>query len=109
MIDLFLFENSVEGARLAKAAGIDHFLVDWEIAGKRERQQGYDTEIKPGTVDDLRALALTGADVWCRVNHLGSHSAEEIENAVIAGAAGIFLPMVRCRGDAEAFLRRVND
>jgi hypothetical protein len=108
-MDLMLFENDVEGALRAQAAGIHEFLVDWEAIGKSERQQGYDTEIKPGTADDLRALASTaGAGVWCRVNRLGSQSSAEIESAIDAGATGIFLPMVRSPSEAEVFLRCVN-
>ncbi len=109
MIDLFLFENDAPRAARARTHGIRHFLVDWEISDKAERQKDFDTEIAPGTVDDLRALTVVpGATTWCRINRYGTHTARDIDEAVAAGAEGIFLPMVTVLAEVEDFLRRVN-
>lgn len=109
MIDLFLFENDAPQAARALEQGIRHFLVDWESVDKAERQKGFDTEIRPGTLADLRALsAVPGASPWCRINRHGPGIAAEVDAAVAAGAAGIFLPMVTAPAEVEAFLRRVD-
>jgi hypothetical protein len=109
VIELFLFENDAAAAPAAIAAGIRHFLVDWETLDKADRQRGFDTEIRPGTLEDLRGLAaVPGAEVWCRLNHHGPHTAAEVERAVAAGARGLFLPMVTARAEVEDLLRRID-
>jgi hypothetical protein len=109
MIDLFLFENEAPQAKHAMAHGIRHFLLDWEIVDKAERQKGFDTEIRPGTVDDLCALtAVPGGTTWCRINRYGLQTAREIDAAVAAGAEGLFLPMVTSLSEVEDFLRLVG-
>lgn len=108
-LELFLFENDAERARQALGYGVRHFLVDWEAHEKEERQKGYDTEIRPGTIDDLRDLSeLQGAMTWCRINRYGPHTVGEIEHAIDARAGGIFLPMVMSPAEVEAFLRVVD-
>lgn len=105
MIDLFLFENDADAAAAALPCGIRHFLIDWEDAGKPERQKGFDTEIRPGTLADLSACAkVDGATAWCRVNGFSKDTAREVEAAIGGGAAGIFLPMVTSVGEVEDFL-----
>ena len=109
MLELFLFENDADKARQAIEHGIRHFLVDFESADKEQRQQGYDTEIRPGTLDDLRAIStVQDATAWCRINRYGPDTAKEIENAIDAGADGILLPMVVSVTEVEEFLRRVD-
>jgi hypothetical protein len=108
LIELMLFENCSNSARTAIECGVDQFLIDWECLGKEERQDGFDTEIRPGTAADLRAIAaLPKARAWCRINGFGPNTAEEIETAAAAGASGIFLPMVRSPREVEMFLQRV--
>jgi HpcH/HpaI aldolase/citrate lyase family len=109
MIDLMLFENSVPGSLAAMRYGISNFLVDWEVLGKAQRQDSYDTEIRPGTVADVEQMsALAGATVWCRINHYGSHTAAEVNAAIKAGASGVLLPMVRSADEVAEFLRLVG-
>ena len=108
-LELFLFEHDVINARHAVNFGIQHFLVDWEHKGKASRQTGFDTEIRPGTTADLDALSsLKGSSPWCRINHYGEHSSTEVEEAVMAGAEGIFLPMVKTVSEVEQFLSHVD-
>ena len=109
MLELFLFENDAAEVRQAVKYGVQHFLVDWEAVGKEERQQGYDTEIRPGTLDDLAAIAaIPEAMAWCRINRFGPHTAKEIENSLKAGAGGIFLPMATSATEVEKFLQCVD-
>jgi len=94
--DLFLFSTNPDVIACHVAAGVDGIVVDWESAGKRERQSGVDTEINRDTVEDLRRVrAVTKARVLCRINGYGDTSGREVEEAVSAGADEILLPMVR--------------
>lgn len=106
-LELMLFETSSVGAREAVRHGVAAFLVDWEQAGKYERQQNFDTEVNGHGVEELRAVSgVAGTSVWCRINGAGCPC--EIEAALEAGARGIFLPMVRCAADVERVVRVVD-
>jgi hypothetical protein len=108
-LDLMVVEHDEERVRELAAAGATSFLVDWEVMGKDLRQQGFDTEIRPGTPADLAVVAgVPGVAAWCRINRFGPHTAAEVETAVAAGAAGVFLPMVRTAAEVEAFLRLLD-
>lgn len=106
-LELMLFESSGMGSREAARHGVTTFLVDWEQAGKYERQQNFDTEVNGHGVEELRAVSgVPGTIAWCRIN--GAGCACEIEAALDAGAQGIFLPMVRCAADVERVVRLVD-
>jgi hypothetical protein len=108
-LELMLFERSPQSAREVLPFGIGSFMLDWEYLGKTERQHGFDTEVEPVGVAELAAVAaVPGVAAWCRINHDGPHTADEIEFAIGAGACGIFLPMVTEPGEVERFLRRVD-
>ncbi|MDQ7743548.1 hypothetical protein [Hydrogenophaga pseudoflava] len=108
-LELMLFESGAAGAKAMMAAGIDHFVVDWEYMGKTERQKEFDTEIAPVGPQALSDVArLPGARTWCRINGEGAHTPEEVEIAVGAGARGIFLPMAHSPAEVERFLRLVD-
>ncbi|MEZ5645123.1 MAG: hypothetical protein R3E94_19965 [Burkholderiaceae bacterium] len=108
-LDLFLFETSAPGAAAMHHAGVQHLLVDWEYMGKTERQQGFDTEIAPQDRNTLRDIVRsTTGPVWCRINRSGEHTRREIEEAIEAGASGLFLPMVQHPSEVEAFLGMID-
>lgn len=109
MIELVLFENDVQGVISHMRAGINTFLVDTETLGKDFRQLGFDTEIRPGTFADLRAVsAIQGATSWCRLNSYGDHTRDEIEAAIAAAAGVIVLPMAKTLADVTGFLELVD-
>ena len=61
------------------------------------------------TEEHLRAVrALTGARVLCRINAFGPGTAEEVEQAVEAGADELLLPMVRTPEEVERTLALVD-
>jgi hypothetical protein len=104
-LDLVLFGLDADGARRALAAGIRSFIVDWEDRGKIERQRSFDTEVDPGTPEDLGRIAGIGADaVWCRLNAMGPWTPAEVDTAVARGASLLLLPMVRRAAEVERFL-----
>jgi hypothetical protein len=105
MIELMLFEHDPDRALEFTDAGVTSFLVDWEHLGKDTRQQGFDTEIRLGTRDELHAMCkVPDATVWCRINRFGSHTRNEIDAAIDAGADGLFLPMVTESAEVARFL-----
>lgn len=95
-LDLFLFTPEPDVAMRAAAAGVAGIVIDWERAGKAERQEAADTEINRDTVDDLAGVrAATDARIVCRINPLGASTPDEIEAAVEGGADEVLVPMIR--------------
>src|SRR5204863_8938020 len=94
--DLFLFSTEPGLIRTTVAAGVTGIVVDWERAGKRERQRGADTEINHDTAEDLRRVrASTQATVLCRINGVGETTEDEVALAAEAGADEARGPMGR--------------
>ena len=101
-LELFLFTADPDLAASAVASGVDGIVIDWERAGKQQRQLSADTEINEDTVEDLhRVRAATDARIVCRVNPVGRETAAEINAAVAAGADEVLVPMVRTADDVE--------
>lgn len=108
-LDLVLFENDATQARIQMEHGLSSFMCDWEVLGKALRQDGFDTEIRPGTLADLQAIAgIPNARPWCRLNRHGPHTAVEIDNALAAGARVILLPMVTSLAEIEHFIEHAS-
>jgi len=108
-LGFMLFENSADQVQKAIGYGLNCFLVDWEDKGKNDRQMGYDTEIRPGTIEDLQNIsAIPEAEVWCRLNHFGPWTEKEVESALLAGACGLFLPMVKKVDEVKLFLEYIG-
>jgi HpcH/HpaI aldolase/citrate lyase family len=104
-LHIMLFEHEAENIHIAATAGVDSFIVDWEWRGKEHRQAGFDTEVNHlGLVELKAAVGASRNDVWCRINPWHSDSRSEIDQAIEAGAVGIFLPMVRHVDEVDAFL-----
>ncbi len=108
-LELMLFETCFHEAQRAVEYGINCFLVDWEDKGKENRQKGYDTEILPGTLENLQNIAaIPETQVWCRLNRFGSWTKDEVESALQAGAYGLFLPMVTKLDEVTSFLEYID-
>lgn len=109
MKDVLLFSHDVDYAAAAIAAGMAGVVVDWEWRGKADRQNGHDTQINRGTVDDLVAIGrVAGERVICRINNLAGQRERECEDAIAHGVAELWLPMVRSVAEVEACLRRID-
>jgi 2-keto-3-deoxy-L-rhamnonate aldolase RhmA len=94
--ELLLFSTTREFAQEAAEAGIDGIIVDWEVAGKEQRQSGADTEINHDTIEDLkRVRSWVDVPVLCRINSPGPTTKRELEMAIGAGADEVLVPMVR--------------
>jgi hypothetical protein len=107
--DLFLFTRDISFARHAVAAGVTGIVIDWERAGKRDRQADADTEVNGDTVDDLRRMrAAVSAPILCRINSPGERTAQEIDLAVAVGADEVLVPMVRAVGEVEQALAHAD-
>lgn len=107
--ELLLFSTRPDVIRPCVAAGVAGIVVDWERAGKAERQTGADTQINHDTPEDLRRVrACTAARVVCRINGFGPHTRAESERAIALGADEILLPMVRRIAEVETVLTHVE-
>jgi hypothetical protein len=108
-MDLFLFTVSPDVVSAADEAGVDGFVVDWEHAGKLERQRAADTQVNAHTETDLRVVrASTRRRVLCRINAVGPNWEDEIERALDGGADELLLPMVRTMDDASRVLDQLR-
>ena len=108
--------NNATVAEIAQKAGVDRIWVDMEYIGKEERQAGMNTVKSRHTIEDIARLRpiVKQATLMTRVNPLHEatkeycSSKEEIENAILAGAEVVMLPMFKTRGDAEEFVSLVG-
>jgi len=92
---LTLWTDDPALARCADAAGIDRIGLDLEWRGKSERQAGLGTRISQHEIERLPAIrgALSGAQLFARVNPLGPETADELELALGSGVEVLMLPM----------------
>ena len=107
--ELLLFSTDISFISKGEQAGIHGFIVDWETKDKADRQQGFDTQINKGTLQDLeRVRRGTEQRVICRVNAFGEWTKDEVQSAVQAGADEIFLPMLRTPEQVKRTLDYIN-
>ncbi len=105
---LLAFSADPGYAAQAAAAGVDGIVVDWERRDKARRQADADTEINQDTPEDLRAVrSMVACRVLCRIDGPGSHTAEQLEEAITCGADEILLPMVRSTAEVAHALQIV--
>ena len=110
MLDLLLFTTDVSMARRAISAGAAGIVIDWERSGKEKRQVGFDTLVSQDSPEDLeRMRRAVSAPVICRLDPLGTWSAEQIELAVELGADELLLPMIRTPAEVERALDLADD
>jgi hypothetical protein len=108
--DLLLFSVDPSLIASAVAGGVRGVVVDWERAGKQQRQSGLDTQINNHTVADLlRVRHSTDSLVICRINGYGATTPAEIDRAIDGGADEILLPMVQSVEEVESVLTLVQE
>jgi len=108
VFELCLFSVDPLMITKALAGGVSTVVVDWERIGKRDRQQGADTEINAHTLADLhRVRAATRAHLLCRINNAPGALSNDIEDALAGGADEILVPMVRTASEIEQVLDQV--
>ena len=104
-MELMLFTNDVALAQAAYNAKIDRLVIDLERKNKSTRQQGYHLEINDHKIEDIRKIKKeVPIKVMCRLNPLNDDSEKEIEEALIAGADVLMLPMFRTLMEVNQFL-----
>jgi hypothetical protein len=108
--DLYLFSTSERAVQEAVEAGVDGIVIDWENAGKPERQAGADTQVNYDSPEDLaRVRRCTNARVLCRINGFSHTTADEVERAIDGGADELLLPMVRSADEIRTTLDLVSE
>lgn len=116
MLNLMYITNRPEIASIVEEAGVQRVFIDMEYIGKSDRQGGMDTVQSHHTIEDIRAVkaVLTHAQAMVRCNPIheateayGS-SAEEIDNAIAAGADILMLPYFKSAEEVRTFVRLVG-
>lgn len=110
MIKLMLITNDVRFAKEAENAGVDRIFVDLEINGKQARQGHLDTFITSHSMSDAAKIknVLTKAQLLVRLNPLFEGTANEIDQAIEAGANLLMLPMFHSADELAEFSRLVD-
>ena len=104
-----LITNNPDVASIADGAGVDWVFIDLEKIGKEERQSGLDTVKSMHDVADIAPVRVTlsNASLVVRVNPLGRHSRQEIDEVIRAGADIVMLPYFKTAREAEDFVALV--
>jgi hypothetical protein len=107
MFNLMMITNSEDLAQHAIKSGVTRIFVDLEVNGKFERQGHLDTLISKHSMLDASNIrkVIGNNDLLIRLNPLYEGSAEEIENAISAGADLLMLPMFNSADEVETFCR----
>jgi len=110
VIKLMFICNDAEMARYAVECGVDRIFVDLEIHGKWERQGHRDTLISGHSMQDVARVraAIPDSELLVRLNPLHDGSAEEVEQAVSAGADLLMLPMFETAEQVKQFVALVR-
>lgn len=105
-MDLIYIANRPDHVDAADHAGVERVMVDLEILGKHERQQGRDTVISGHSLDDVRSVGkrLRRSSLMVRVNPIFEGSAQEIDAVVSLGASVVMLPMAKTVDEVSAFV-----
>jgi hypothetical protein len=88
----------------AECCGVDVIFIDMETRGKAERQGHLDTHKAAHTLEDVAFLAplLSRADLMVRLNPPWQGSAQEVAQALAAGATRLMLPMFHHAAEVAA-------
>jgi 2-keto-3-deoxy-L-rhamnonate aldolase RhmA len=89
--------NDVDQALIISRSGVQQIMVDTEIIGKVERQNGKQTVINTHSLSDILRLKNTLPDtieIICRVNPFNAGIEREIKTAVEYGANAVMIPMI---------------
>jgi hypothetical protein len=110
MIKYILVTNDPQVAKYAEASGVGRVFVDLEVIGKQERQGHLDTLISNHSIEDVYRVKakLTRADLLVRLNPMHVNTVLEVEEAILAGADLLMLPMFRTVDEILEFSRLVD-
>ncbi len=104
-----MFTCDVNLGLQAQRAGVYSVIVDWERAGKYERQCEHPFEINVDGPEEVSLLAeCLNCPVTVRINSLGPYTQQEIEQALTLGAGIVMLPMATHPSEVERFVRMVR-
>ena len=110
MIKFMLITNDPGLAQYAETCGVGRVFVDLEQHGKYERQGHLDTFISGHAMADVAKVKekLSQADLLVRLNPLYSDTRREVDEAILAGADLLMLPMIRNAEEVRCFSKLVN-
>lgn len=107
---LMYITNRLDVALIAQKYGVERIWVDLETIGKEDRQKHQNSVKSHHKVSDIANIAphLTTSQMMVRINHWNSHSTDEIEAVIAAGAQIIMLPYWKTVDEVKNFLSAVN-
>ena len=105
-----LITNDLKEVQSSQEAGIDRIMIDLEVLGKRERQQGRDTFISDHVMSDISKVkkVLKNTELMVRVNPINNLSSEEINEVIDRGADIVMLPMFKESHEVSKFIEIIN-
>jgi hypothetical protein len=102
--------NSLQIAKILENCGIQQIMVDAEIIGKKERQEGRNTIISDHKINDIALLKskITKSKIICRINPYYEDTFNEIEQAISLGVDCIMIPMIQDVSLYKKMFRQVD-
>ena len=108
-MELMLFTNDVTLAKEAYKAKIDRLVIDLERRNKSMRQHGYHLEINNHKIEDIHKIKNSvPIKIMCRLNPYYHNTKKEIEEALVAGADTLMLPMFKTFKEVNNFIKIVK-
>ena len=110
MIKFMLITNDPDLAQYAESCGVRRVFVDLEQHGKYERQGHLDTFISGHSMADVAKVKarLSQSDLLVRLNPLYSGTMREVNEAILAGADLLMLPMFHEAAEVRYFAEMVD-
>jgi 2-keto-3-deoxy-L-rhamnonate aldolase RhmA len=103
--------NDPQVAQYFDRCGIHDIMVDLEIIGKNERQQGLNTFITAHTIEDVSLIkaSLSNSKCLVRINPVYEGTKGEIDEVICRGADIIMLPMFKTVDEVKFFIDCVGN
>lgn len=108
-LTLMYITNHPMIAQIAQSHGVDRIWIDLETLGKERRQKNLNSVKSHHTIRDIRRISplLDTSELLVRINPWNTHSMEELEQVIDAGADRIMLPMWKTAREVRCFLEAV--
>ena len=109
-LKLLYITNRSDVAEAAQQSGVDWIFVDLEQRGKAERQGHVDSVKSRHTIEDIRRLrpVMTSSRLLVRTDPVFEGTADQVDQAISAGAQILMLPMFKTPDEVAFFIRCVG-
>lgn len=109
-LKLLYITNRPDVAEAAQQSGVDWIFVDLEQRGKAERQGHVDSVKSRHTIEDILRLrpVMTSSRLLVRTDPVFEGTADQVDQAISAGAQILMLPMFKTPDEVAFFIRCVG-